>query len=388
MKRNLVVLAAVAIAFATIACQRTGAQTTQPAAQQDAACAMPTVPSGSPAETAWRIFVAANCPAPSGQLTWETWIEQQALYPASGTAETAAAVHKRLHGSPLARVKRLKLEAAPQLEPSTECNPMTAPPSNVVPGATVCEEVHLNADAAGFITNAGYQVRAGQTQAAQSGTNIQFPKTAIEVKVDWIPATDFSPAFTCTNPPQGVHVEMIDGACYAFAGMHVSSKLWPNWIWATFEPQNLQTNPNRCITFGECQDPWGSIPAVSNGGAQGNTALTPALKSLMMQANLASEFLNYRMDGVQVAFGTAQDPTLLGNSVIEGENVGMTKGTASCITCHSVSTIKNDGTDGISQIRDQVGPPYIPPTGWIARDFVWSLALACPNGIQHCAPAQ
>jgi hypothetical protein len=70
----------------------------------------------------------------------------------------------------------------------------------------------------------------------------------------------------------------------------------------------------------------------------------------------------------------------------------MTKGTASCITCHSVSSIKNDGTDGITVLNNQVGPKYQVPTGWIARDFAWSLGLACPTvpkggGLQNCTPA-
>jgi hypothetical protein len=109
----------------------------------------------------------------------------------------------------------------------------------------------------------------------------------------------------------------------------------------------------------------------------------------MKSANLAPEFLNYRLDGVQTQFGTAANPTLLGNSIIEGENVGMTTGTASCITCHSVSTVKTDGTDGITILGSlptpPVGPEYVVPQGWIARDFVWSLALACPGGIQNCS---
>ena len=90
----------------------------------------------------------------------------------------------------------------------------------------------------------------------------------------------------------------------------------------------------------------GSNPATSNGGQAGFTQLTPALQDLMTQAKLAPEFLNYRLDGVQIDFTTADGkPTLLGNSVIEGENVGMKTGEASCITCHSVSSIKTDGTD-------------------------------------------
>ena len=352
------------------------------------ACAFPTSQVGSPAETAWRIFVAASCPTASKKLVWETWTEQLDVYPASGVAAGPGGKHKRLHGSPLARVALAKTAGlSAELTPSSECNRMGAPPSNVVKGATICEEARLNPAAKKFVLSKGYQVRAGQIKAAQAGTDIQFPTAAIEVKVDWIPATDFQPPFTCAKPPQGVHVQTIDGVCYAMAGIHVASKLAPNWIWATFEPQNLQTNPNRCITFGACNDPWGSLPATSSGGQAGFTKQTPQLQALMTSAHLAPEFFNYRMDGVQTEFGTTAAPTLLGNSIIEGENVGMTAGTASCITCHSVSSIENNaaGTDGIGLINPpKVGPEFVPPKGYIARDFVWSLALACPGGIQNC----
>jgi len=360
-------------------------------------CTFPTSNAGTPEQTAWQLFVAANCSAGAGQLVWETWIEQNAFYPTGAGLKGARG--KRLHGSPLAQATRLrKAGLTAELNPSDECNKMSSPPSNVVPGATVCEEARINPSARAFMSTVsrGYQTRAGQVKAAKAGTNIQFPTPAIEVKVDWIPGTDFNPPFTCNKPPQGVHVESIEGVCYAMAGMHIESKLQTNWIWATFEPQNLQTNPNRCITFGPCNDAWGSIPATSNGGAGGVTKLTPALQALMTSAHLAPEFFNYRMDGVQTTFVTASgSPTLLGNSIIEGENVGMTAGTASCITCHSVSSIKTDGTDGITVLgampTPPVGPQYVVPKGWIARDFVWSMMLACPNsptGRCTAAPAK
>lgn len=346
------------------------------------ACTFPTSVTGSMEQTAWQLFVAANCPTNKNQVVWENWIEQSNFYPAGARLE--AVKGKRLHGSPLAQALARKAGATPELVPSTDCNKMSAPPSNVVPGAIVCEEARINPSAQAFMLSKGYQGRAGQTKAAQAGTNIQFPTPAVEVKVDWIPGTDFTPPFTCAKPPQGVHVESIDGVCYAMAGIHIESKLISDWIWATFEPQNLQTNPNRCITFGPCTDSWGSVPPVSNGGSGGFTKLTPALQALMTSAHLAPEFFNYRMDGVQTTFVTASgSPTLLGNSIIEGENVGMTKGTASCITCHSVSSIKNDGTDGITVLGSMptppVGPKYVVPKGWIARDFVWSMMLACPG---------
>jgi len=358
------------------------------ASAQSSACAFPTAPAATMEETAWRLFVAANCPGSGTKVVWENWIEQSQLYPASagGVAALNARPAKRLHGSILARALSGRLRGLRALlSPSTDCGPMRGPPSNVIKNAIICEEARLNPDAATFVTGNNYQVRSGQTSAAQKGTDIEFPKAAIEVKVDWIPGTDFKPAFTCSNPPQGVHVEDIEGTCYAMAGMHISSKLVNNWIWATFEPQSMLTNPLRCITFGSCNDPWGSNPATSSGGANGFTALTPALQSLMTQANLAPEFLNYRLDGVQTDFTTVNGaPTLLGNSVIEGENVGMKKNTASCITCHSESAIQKTGTDNIRNLTDKVGPQFKVPPGWIARDFVWSMALACPGGIQSC----
>ncbi len=333
------------------------------------------------------MFVAANCPGTGSQVVWESWIEQSELYPA-GPALAAGQAPPRLQGSPLARALQLRRGLAPAaLAPSTECNNMNGPPANVIKNATICEEVHINPEAQAFIVSRKFEMRPGQTVAARRGADFGFPPAALEVKVDWIPASDFNPPFKCSDPPPGVRVETVDGKCYAMAGMHIASKLLNNWLWATFEPQSMVTNPLRCITFGPCYNSWGATPPSSKGGSDGLTQLRPELEKLMKQAHLAPEFLNYRLDGVQTDFtgpwGTA---TYLGNSVIEGENVGMTINTASCITCHSVSSIKTDGTDGITVLGPgPTGPQYQPPADWVARDFVWSLGLACPGGVlQTC----
>lgn len=142
-----------------------------------------------------------------------------------------------------------------------------------------------------------------------------------------------------------------------------------------------------------CDDPFGSKPAKSNGA---NTQLTPALKKLMDAPGLASEWYNYRLDGVQTDFFR---PKLLGSSIIEGENVGLNLKQASCISCHAVSSVKDDGEDGINTLAalptSPVGfPSPLPSMDWILRDFVWSLGLACPElswhdrlaaGLRSCA---
>lgn len=407
MRKGICILAALLVVVATKAYFETGSTDSrwsviETASAANSACIFPTKMAATPEQTAWQLFVAANCKASNGQLLWETWVEQSTLYPASGKAGGAVTqllIANRLHSSPLALAHMKKTNPA-MAELTTPCNAMQAPPPPgsttppMVKDPTVCEEVHLNPPAQKFITSHQYQTRPPQTMAAQKGTNIQFPSAAIEVKVDWIPASDFAPPFTCANPPAGVHVETIGGTCYAMAGMHVISKLIGQWLWATFEPQSMATNPLRCITFGPCNDPWGSIPATSNGGASGFTKPSPALAALMQQAGLPPEFLNYRLVGTQTEFVTSSGaPIYLGNSIIEGENVGQQAGTSSCITCHSVSSIENNGTDGITKINDQVGPPYKIPPGWIARDFVWSMGLACPDvpnggGLQTCTSSK
>src|SRR4051812_47936900 len=79
-----------------------GAAKPAAAADQDAkatpppaACALPTTMASTNEQTAWQLFVAANCPV-NNQLKWETWTEQSCFEnPATpgcpSTAEVAAA---------------------------------------------------------------------------------------------------------------------------------------------------------------------------------------------------------------------------------------------------------------------------------------------------------
>ena len=269
-------------------------------------------------------------------------------------------------------------------------------PPQFGPNGSICEEVHINPDTASFITKQGnrFQLRGGQAAAATNGVDIQLPTTSIEVKVDWIPSTAFKAQyqFTCSKPPIGVYVEEINNVCYALAGMHIESKLLKNWLWATFEPQNSITNPSRCKVYtNNCRDVWGSDPAESHGDESGFTAQTAALKALMLAAGLPNEFSNYRLVGVQTDFVTTAGPKLLGNSVIEYENAGVSlpPNGASCISCHALSAVRTDGVDSFSSVfqgqtiltdrranrsrKDEVGPQFHLPNGWAARDFIWSM---------------
>ncbi|MGH7813560.1 MAG: hypothetical protein ACREQI_06105 [Candidatus Binataceae bacterium] len=360
-------------------------------------CNPPTKIIHSSAETAWRLFIAANCPVNSNQypyVVWENWIEQSQLYPtnpASGLHVPNSAASESdsdgesshpLHANAFAVAMRKRGAVRAPILVGTQCNPANDPPTNN-PNLVICEEVRLNGAAEDYIAGRNLWDRAGQAALAAQNGSIQFSKPALELKLDWLQLD------SCSNPPPGVHVEQIGDRCFALAGINITSKLVNNWLWATFEPQNLDTNPNRCVVLG-CNDKFGSNPAHSQGGAGGVTEITPSLRALMAQANLALEWQNYRLDGVQTTFTMQGRPTLLGNSIIEGENVGVPLERSSCISCHAYSSVKSDGTDGFSLLTalpaDPIGkvPPL--PAGWTPRDFVWSLGLACPSGdgLQGC----
>jgi hypothetical protein len=364
-------------------------------------CSPPNRITSSIEETAWRLWVAATCPVNQDQypyVVWENWIEQDQLYPldpANGLKvpnslpPLNSAARHLLHASPLTLAKNPGLTTVvPGLlgAPDQNCNKSGTPPPNQ-PNLVLCEEVRENGATEDYIAGSSFWNRGGQQHAAVTKADIQFPASSVEIKADWIQLSSIG--LSCSNLPAGfsqsVHVEMINGNCFALVGMHLISKLLNNWIWATFEPQNLTTNPNRCKVLG-CTDPFGSRPRETKGAS---TQLSSRLSNLMTAANLAPEWRNYRLDGVQIFFTDDGNPTLLGNSIIEGENAGVPLEQASCISCHAVSSVKTDGTDGITFLNsvNPVGNPEPLPPDWIRRDFVWSLFEACPKSpFRTCAP--
>jgi hypothetical protein len=394
---------------ASVFAQTTDAQVSENAADENSAaarrlssCTPPNKITGSLEETAWRLWVASTCPVNKSvypYVVWENWIEQAQMYPLDpanvlqvpASLAPSSSAPRLLHASPLALARNPGIETTiPGLLGAADqnCSPAQAPPDNQKK-LMICEEVRLNGSQQDYITGTAMWNRNGQKKIAASHENIQFPQPSIEVKADWIQLSSIG--FDCANLPKGltqsVHVETISGNCFAMVGIHLISKLLGQWIWASFEPQNLTTNPFRCQVLG-CSDSFGSQPARTRGIF---TGLTPQLERLMSDAHIAPEWKNYRLDGVQIRFVHPDGkPTLLGNSIIEGENVGMNLKESSCISCHALSSVKNDGTDGITLLTyNPVGEPApLPSRDWIRRDFVWSLLEACPAGTpsQKCTP--
>ena len=262
-------------------------------------------------------------------------------------------------------------------------------PKNLGPAPTLCEEVFADPSETSFVKapTAGNSLvtLTGQVNYSNAGSvAIAFPTPSVEIKADWLPADALATPFTCANPPDGVYTETVDGKCYALVGIHISSKLLPNWLWATFEPQNITTNPNRCNPnlYDACTDPWGSDPATSTGQP---TKATAALEALMTQAGLAKAFHNYRLVGAQSTYVDASNnPIQLGNSFVEF-NAQVDVHQASCMTCHSYAmvatkAIAENPNFGAFPGDPAIGTPGVapPPTGggkWLSQDFSWMLGI-------------
>ena len=367
------------------------------------------------ARFAWYLFIQAMTPStgPGGPLTFENWTEQCSLgtlfCPPTTTAKSSA---RKFHGSPLKAANALKAAkaskaanagATPSATPAgiPNCNPMNttgfpnsqAPsaspypsPPNVTSSAVFCEEVYVNDAEKTFVTTNKLSTLTGQQAygKTQPGGAITFPWDAVEIKVDWAPASSFKNTFQCPDPTGSLYTETIDGVCYAMVGFHISSKVLPNWLWATFEPNTSMTNPNRCDPklYDTCSDPWGTTSSKPYAKGQPVPPQSPQLKQAMTAAKLDKAFNNYYLTGVQTEFVSNGKPVQLGSSFVEfNANVG--PGTASCITCHRYAYFdgKQPPPPGIEDYFG--GPPYAPP---LAK---WSaLGYACdkPNPSDNCTP--
>ncbi|WP_267687909.1 hypothetical protein [Nannocystis sp. SCPEA4] len=347
----------------------------------------------------WRIFVAANCKAQApnnqyGSLVWENWPEQDCLVgDQSGKCTQQAAIAKAALADPAAPKPRRVLHHGAAAKAVAGGNAF----GQDCIGHDYCEEVVVSPAELEYLQANKLLGMKGQLEYAKKSTTtppISMPPGSVEIKVGWAKMG----AGACA-PSTTLHVETFADdkgvqTCYALVGMHVSSKLLPNWIWSTFEPQDTKTNPQRCLPpgakpppgsdpsfgqYGPCNDAWGSDPPRSDN--PNPTSATPALRALFASAgdSLPAAFHNYRLDGVQTEFMNGDAPTLLGNSRIEAD-ARVPSGKASCITCHSNPMVFDKGGTATEvpftgAMLSGVGPAAPVPPGYYQLDFSWMLGF-------------
>jgi len=346
---------------------------------------------------AWDLFLQAMAPS-NGSLTFETWTEQCQLSPDMIGCPSAAALAaaakagghdklRMLHGSTMARARKMA---------GSDCSAMTTtpiggypPPSNLTPNAMYCEEVFVSPVETSFVKRSLTTLVGQQTYGSARNGTINFPGTgtndprldldSLEVKVDWVPVTSYSnPTFACPDPTNSLYTETISGTCYALAAVHITSKVMPKWLWATFEPNSNVTNPNRCDPnlYDTCFDPWGTTSSRPYGKGQ-SAHQSSDLQQAMAEAHLNPAFNNYFLTGVQTEFVDSYGkPIPLGNSFVEF-NQGVPPGKSSCITCHQYANF--DGKQPAQgEPEDNFGRP---PHGWP------SIGYACnKNQNENCIP--
>jgi hypothetical protein len=240
--------------------------------------------------------------------------------------------------------------------------------------------------------------------AAFFGKPMDFPVDTIEVKAEWLPVSELK-AWNGVTPEEAAAIYYINTAQIggesvpmALVAVHITTKLVPNWTWATFEHWK---NPGRCDDEG-CRDSFGAAqPAVAANAKpeRGYAQCRPseALRALLRKAGVADIWLNYCLKGTQTDFITPTgEPTLLGNSVAETINAGVPHGRSSCITCHAEAAFDRRGRT--AKAAPNVGAPrpkWFIGTGsrevpqFRQADFVWAIPLcAKPAGaVSPCVPA-
>lgn len=346
-----------------------------------------TVPAISLEEQAWQIFVRINSKNPAGQLEWETWLTQACLNnpgdcPGASARLHASELRSATHRDDPARTGGCSAMTTTDSAPA-DLKPFV--PANLSDNPVFCEEVTIDPIEQEYTESRGLLSVAGQMKYLKAGGTIDVDWGALEVKADWVPSSSYTNVtFECDGSSTQIYTEEIDGVCYGLVGIHISSKTFPNWLWATFEPQFDKTNPNRCDPnlYNACSDSWGSSPAISTGA---DTSATSALTALFDSAGaeLDAAFRNYRLTGVQVEFDQpVHSEGRLGSSFVEF-NAQVPVHEASCITCHSYAQRSVDTgktpPGGAPAGYPSVGTPKPLSSDFKSLDFSWFLGFGVPQ---------
>lgn len=230
----------------------------------------------------------------------------------------------------------------------------------------------------------------GQLAArANADFKFNFPESAVELKASWRilrPGDDASRYWTSI----GVYYDdygKLQIARIGLTGLHITSKLIPNWVWITFEQVD---NPTKTFKWYQ-----GRAGAAIGANPNYNSAMTPLNQK--WQARLAgTKWQYYALMDVQTDFvGADQKPTLLSNTQMET----YFQAQSSCISCHKTASIGTAQNPRLNFFPPPLLNPYVgtvdfqavankqyPGVPFKDMDFVWSLRNA--KSKPAAAPAQ
>jgi hypothetical protein len=360
-------------------------------------------------EFAWRLFVALNWPATAatgdargadrraalgneGPVVWETWATAGEIFLGDGS-DPGPWRGGEPGGSGVAMESRFENLALKELSNARHVVggvmvPLVDPPAS----ASRLTEIRMNRKSYEFIRSAGLYNLDGQLRARAGQARIDFPAGARDVKAKWRPIRDEE-----RSRYHSVRVVFADGSTRLFGltALHIASKDQPHWFWATFEQVD---NPLQSDNEG-----W-RLPSRDRFGCRGSVEdCNRAPRGVGLEGTV---WQYYRLRGTLTQYvDGAGRPQLLANSELE---TGM-QTTASCMTCHSRSSIGGvagavsrlavlDSSGGhltlgesAADVPARRGYVGVPEDEWFGRredggaagfwplDFVWSLAKAQPR---------
>lgn len=345
-----------------------------------------------PAKFAWEVFIEINRPTGTGprQVQWDGWADQAVMYadPNATPVWPGAKVARTLQPSRQHEFRRLQAAASPAAN-FDKSVPDRGPNK---------EEVRMNRPAFDYVVRHMLWYQQGVVRQASSPDGIKFPTGSISIKAIWKIITEADkPRYHWDEyqpPPQPDQPIQPAKQVIGLIALHVTSKVLPNWHWATFEQED---NPGFADFIG-AHDSYGMVPANVPPNKQPDkgykTALKPVLLAEMKAAGLDAAWTHYRLKGSQIDFTDSTGrPTILGNSITESGFVA----TSSCITCHARAAVAfqppppgaTRPTFGFPSVFDAIGQSYngspdaawfwnaqIPPAPIFSQvDFLWELAI-------------
>ena len=312
----------------------------------------------NPPEYAWNLFLELNSPlAGPGPKVWETTFRQSStIYLPTGGKPAPWGLEQGPCGP-----------GVHDLDSSTQVDGLALLDKW---GSPLRYQILMNEPAFDYLVDRDLYNVNGQQKAA-TGLPVDFPMTASELKTSWIwigqdaakraelqgkyyIADACHPVFDRNGRPAGWQ----KGAA-ALAGLHISNKLLPTWVWITFE--NVY---NDQFTRAKLELP---VPEAVQAANQAHQQRLQAAGSV---------FANYRLNGVQTAYTEpgflgASTPALLANSTLESAF----QSRSSCVTCHGTAAIHPDGR--YFDAGTPIGAPAdLHAQGFAPLDFVWSMKRA------------
>jgi hypothetical protein len=324
----------------------------------------------SPDLAAWEVFTQIL--APSGapaerRLEFETWASDDDIYLQSPPRWPDIGV-----GSKPAQCRQ-------------DYDREAAASAGLPDDACILEEVRRNWAAYRYIVANDLYSRQGLAKAFQQHLKIELPTDSVQVKADWMRIGDVAKWLNLEDDAvRRIYFTKIAGEDsakteYALISLHLNSKRWKNWLWATFEHR---MNPGRCDDLG-CHDSFGAAspdvgPKTQANQNYGACAKSVALMGLFANAGLSPVWLNYCLKGAQIDFAEKDGrPTLLGNSVIDRINGHIAPTQSSCITCHALASFNSAGEPSDSRPLGAIGRVDAARLqGYLTSNFVWGVAKA------------